>query len=271
MIQNGCKPIRLQHTDYSILKTRKFGAVTPAFAENYSIDAKLWIPNQQSECALFNPHVPPMPFGCTDYAQNELCMDEDGVLYNPVFIEAFTHANENQGGDVRVALKSVTKNGVQDQQGNIIKDKHPVYFTIQPSGAIDWFDAVRLAMLSSSSEKRGISIGSYYWHEFNSVGLTGIYQTPSYDKEFASLHNWVVKGWMTIEGVTYLVCQMLQGTGYGKNGITLMTRGIFNKTMSFWGSGAFMLDKLLPGEVPETVDMNIVQWIFSYVRSLFGL
>ena len=64
---------------------------------------------------------------------------------------------------------------------------------------------------------------------------------------------------------------MLQGETYGDKGYAYMTREIFNATMAVSGSCAFTIDALLPGEQVQTVDMNIVDWIVSYIRNLFGL
>lgn len=243
--------------------------VVPAFAENYSVSSTLWIPNQETGSTAFTPPFLAMPYGCTDVANNQLCINEDGVLYNPSYTESFTHANANGGGDVRVALQAIIDHGVQDTQGNIITGKHPAYFNIQASGAIDSFDAVRLAMISTSTEKRAVSIGSPYWLQFGAVGPNGILPSPDYNLQFASWHNWVAEGWKTIDGVTYLVCQMLQGENYGDKGYVYMTREIFNATMAVPGTCMFTIDVLLPGEVPQTVDMNIISWIASYVRQLF--
>lgn len=260
-MKSGTRPCRPDHRDYDLRKTRKFGSVA-TLPEYYTVDANLWKPNQEVPCTLFNPVVPALPFGCTDYAQSDICIDEDGVLHNPMDIENITHANARGGLDVRTALDVVTK---------LYPTQHPAYFRITQNGAIDFFDAVRLSMLSTSSEKRGVSIGSPFWSLWNTVGTSGILPMPDYELVNASWHNWVVKGWMTIDGVCYLTCQMLQGENYGDKGYAYITREMFNKTMAVRGAVAFTIDKVLPGEQVQTVDMNIVQMIVSYVRRLFGL
>ena len=271
-MKSGCKPLKKSHKDYSLFKTKRvYMGVVPAFAENYSVSSPLWIPDQETGSTLFTPPFLPMPYGCTDVANNQLCINEDGVLYNPSYTESFTHANANGGGDVRTALQTIIDHGVQDKDGNIVTGKHPAYFNIQASGAIDWFDAIRLAMISTSTEKRGVSVGSPYWLQFGAVGPNGILPSPDYDLHFASWHDYVIEGWKTINGECYLVCQMLQGENYGDHGLVYMSRPIFNATMAVQGTCAFTISRLLPGEQIQTVDMNIINWIVSYVRSLFHI
>lgn len=270
-MKSGTRANSIDHRDFDYFKSRRFQGITPTFADNYSIDAGIWVPNQEVACNLFTPIVPAYPYGCTDYAQNELCMDEDGVLYDPSYIESFTHANAQGGANVRDALKVVVKQGVRDRQGTIVKGKHPAFFNIQPSWKIDWFDAIRLAMISTSTEKRGVSIGSPYWQQFGAVGPSGIFPTPDFNLDHATWHNWVVKGWKTIDGQLYIVCQMLQGSGYGDNGLAYMSRQIFNATMAVLGSVAFTIDKLMPGEDAQPIDTSITEWIVSLIRNLLAL
>lgn len=267
--KQGCRPTRIDHRDYDFLKSKKLGAVLPAFAENYSVDRGLRVPDQETPDNNFNPMVPSMPYGCTNYASCEICTDEDGILYNPSWLESITHANENKGADVRTVLKAVIQKGVEDQQGTLHYG-HPAFFNIQSSGAIDSFDAARLAMLSASAEHRSVSVGSPYWGEWGGVQADGILPAPQYNLQYCSWHNYVLKGWKTINGVTYLICQMLQGDTYGDHGFAYMSREMCNATMAINGSVMFTLDKLMPNEV-QTVDVSIIDWIVSYVRSLFRI
>lgn len=261
-MKSGLTPSKHDRRDYDFFKTKGYKRLAgiTSFPTSYSVDAGLRIPNQEAEDTNFTPPVPPMPFGCTDYGQSEILADEDGKLYNPMDIENITHANANGGGDLRVALNAVVK---------LHKD-HPAYFNIRAAGPIDAFDAARLAMLSTAAEKRGVSVGSPFWHQWNAVGPSGILPPPDYDLAFASWHNWVVKGWNTINGTCYLTCQMLQGSGFGDHGFVYITREVFNATMAVKGSIMFTLDKALPGEKIETVGSPFVQMIVNYVRKLFG-
>lgn len=267
-MQSGIRPTRIDHRDYDYLKTKKFGATPPSLPREYSVDAGLRVPNQNDWDYNFTPAVPPMPFGCTNYAQCEICADEDGCLYDPSYLESITHANARGGTDMRTALNALVKNGVRATNGEIITT-HPAYFNIRASGAIDSFDAVRLAMLSTYNEKRGVSVGSPYWYAWAGVGANGILPSADFTLRNASWHNWVIKGWKDLGGTTYLVCQMLQGVHYGDKGFVYLTREQFNATMAVNGAVAFTIDKLMPGEKVETIDVNLIQLIVSYVRSLF--
>lgn len=269
MIKSGVTPTKDDHRDYDFLKHKKLGAVLPSFASDYNIDAGLWTPDQEVENDEFNPPVPAMPFGCTDYAQCELCIDEDGEIYNPAYLESFTHANANGGGDLRVSLQAVIDHGLQAKDGMIHRGAHPAYFSVKSSGAIDWFDAVRLAMLSTSNEKRGVSVGTPWYPEFMSTP-DGIYPIPDFSLNRASWHNHCIKGWKTINGVTYLIDKPWCGASFGDKGFGYISRPLFNSLMNIPGTAAFMIDKLLPGETPPTVDLPVIRWIVSYVRSLFN-
>lgn len=271
-MKSGTRPIRLDRRDYDFLRTKgyaKLAGVT-SFPTFYSVDAGLRVPDQNAEDPSFSPPTPPMPWGCTNYAQCEICSDEDGVLYDPSYLEAITHANANQGADLRAVLNAVVKNGMRDKNGNINRG-HPAYFNIRSAGAIDAFDAARLAILSTSSEKRGVTVGSPFWREWQEVGDSGILARPDFDIDFASWHNWVIKGWRTIEDTCYATCQMLQGRHYGRRGFAFVTREVFNATMAVRGSAMFTIDKLMPGETIRTVGSIRVQQIVDYVRRLFNL
>lgn len=256
-MKGGLFPAKPDHRDYDLLKT-KLGAVPYALPDSYSVrDTTLRVPNQEIEDTHFTPSVPPLPYGCTDYAQATLCGNEDGKLYNPMDLENITHANAHNGADIRVALKAAT----QAWPG------HPAYFRIIPQLGIDAFDTARLAMLVTSSEKRAISVGSPFWRQWGAVGPNGKLPVPDYDLSHASWHNWVVDGWDTLSDVTYLTCQMLQGEGYGNHGIAYITREQFNRTLAVPGSMMFTIDRLMPGEQVKTVSLSFIQAIGSFLRS----
>lgn len=257
-MQSGTRPTPPDRRDYDLLRTRKLGGVT-TFPESYDVDQGLWMPNQNEACLECIPSYHQQLTGCGNFMCSDLCGDEDGKIVSPDVLDAITHASARGGADMREYLKAATT----------AIPGHPDYFTIRSSWKIDWFDAVRLAMLSASAEKRGVAIGSPYWLRFGAVGADGIYAVPDFDLSFASWHAWAVKGWKTINGTTYLICKMWQGASYGDHGFTYMSREIFNATMSVRGSGAFVIDKLLPGEKVQTVGISAyVADIVAYIRSL---
>ncbi len=259
-VKDGLKPLRHDHRDYDYIKTKKLGGILPASIPDFNVDAGLWMPNQETENAAFTPPIPALPFGCTDYAQNELCMDEDGVLQNPMDIENVTHANASGGTDLRTSLKAVVK---------LRGDKHPNFFAIKSSGIFDWFDAVRVSLYSTSSQKRGASIGSPWYPDFNTGA--SILPIPDFSLSRASWHDWCIKGQKTISGEVYLIGKPWLGKDYGDAGFVYFSRPLFNALMNINGTGAYTLDKLLPGEQAQSVDSNIVQKIVSYIRNLLGL
>lgn len=268
VLHSGLKPTKSDRRDYDFLRTKKLlGAaglqrLADSMPEGYFTDSGLWMPDQNEGSNLFDPPCPPMPMGCTNFTQADLCADEDSKLYNPAILEAITHANANGGTDLRTSLKAVTK----------AIPGHPAFFNVQAAGKIDFFDAVRLAMLSTSTERRGVSVGSPYWTGFGAIGKDGIYPTPDFDIRYASWHNWAVKGWKKIQNTSYLICKMWCGPNYGDKGFGYMTRDIFNATMNVRGSVAFTIDKLMPGEKVETVGLApFVKNIVSYVQELWHL
>lgn len=260
--ESGTRPTQPHRKDFDFLASKKLAGAVPSFLPEYNVDAGLWQPNQNAGCDLFTPPTPPMPFGCTNYTGCDLCADQDGRLYDPMILEAVTHANENRGAEMRVALKAVT----QTIPG------HPAYFRVSPAGKIDAFDAVRLAMLSTSTEKRGVAIGSPFWLQWGAVKKNGVLPMPDFDLKNASWHAWAVKGWKIINGEPYLVCKMWQGREYGDNGFVYVSRPVFNATMAVWGAVAFTIDKLLPDEELQTLGISAyVREIVAYVRFLFNI
>lgn len=268
--KSGLRPLRPDHRDFDYLKTKKFGAVLPDFPTDYNVDAGFWAPDQNEGSNLFNPPVPPMPYGCTNFTQNDLCSDEDKVLYNPAYTESKTHANAHGGTDLRTSLASIVYDGVQDQKGVVFKKLHPAYFNIRASGIFDYFDAVRLAMYSTKDENRGVSVGTHWYEEFMSPFSDGILPIPS-DFTSGSLHNWAIKGWKTINGRPYLIGKPWIGADYADKGFCYVSRELFNALMNIYGAGAFTIDKLLPNEVAQMVDLPFVTWLVSWIRVKLGL
>lgn len=262
----GAKPTRHDHRDFDFLKSKKFGGLYPEFPENYSTEAGLWNPSQDEGCDLFTPPVPPMPYGCTDYAQTDLLIDEDRKLYNPMDLENTTHANANGGSDLRTSFKAVVK----------LHPDHPQFFNIKPSGVLDWTDALRIAMVLGKLENRAVSVGSPWFPEFM-VAPQGIIPEPDWSLTIKGTtlsritwHDWNVKGWKTMNGEVYLIMKPWIGTQWGDNGFGYISRPVFNKLMSIGGTVAFTLDKLLPGEQPQAIDSTIKQWLVSFFANLFG-
>lgn len=252
-MKSGLKPTPHDYRDYDLLKTKKLGGI-PAFPENYCTDVGLWTPNQNADEQYF---------GCTNYTQTDLLIDEDRKLYNPMELENITHANANGGSDLRTSFQAVVK----------LHADHPTFFAVRPDidrgGVIDWFDAMRVAMIIGKPENRAVSVGTPWFPEFSHPIEGIIYAFLNWALNRASWHNWAVKGWKTINGETYLICKPWLGNKYGDKGFSYFNRADFNRLMSINGTAAFTLDKLMPGEVPERVSSNVAQLLVSFFTNLF--
>lgn len=260
MIKSGLKPTVFDRRDYDFHKT--FGsAVPPTFPDSYNVDLGLWQPSQNDFEPIFKNS--PLPFGCTDYTQADLCADEDGELKNPILLENVTHANANGGIDIRVALTAAKK-----------VFGRTAYFTITPTGGLDFFDSIRLAMLYTREENRSVSAGTPWFPEFlqgvpgsgaglTQVGPDGILPTPgSLDTSRASWHNWKVAGWKNINGKPYLICKPWIGFWYGDKGYCYMSRELANILFSIRYACAFTLSKRA-ANMALPVDFDLIGWILS--------
>jgi hypothetical protein len=260
--RGGLTPLTQDHRDFDFIKTKRLAGAVFAYPEEYSTDAKLWTPDQNEGSKLFKPPVPPMPYGCTNYTQCDLLADQDKKLYNPVELENITRANEKLGTDLRTSLKAVVK---------LYGEHHPAFFNVQPDkhkgGFLDWFDAVRAAMLVGAKEHRAVSVGTQWFQSFNEAKRDGILPAPSGGFMW---HNWAVKGWTVINGQTYLIGKPWAGRKFGDKGFCYVSRPLFNQLMSVPGAGAFTLDKLTDDERVQRIDLNKFDWLVSFFTSLIS-
>jgi hypothetical protein len=270
MIRSGTQPNKHDHRDFSFFKTKnidkhRLGALVPTLPDNYSTDRGLWMPDQNAGCNLFTPPVPPMPYACTDYSVADILTDEDGHLSNPMEIEAITHANANGGTDQRSAMKAAVK----------LHPDHPAYFAVVPDidkgGVTDWFDAVRAALVLGTLEHRAVSVGTPWFPEFMRP-IEGIIRASlTWLLGSASWHCWNIKGWKTINNVPYLIGKPWIGKNYGDGGFCYFNRADFNRLMAIKGTGAYVIDKLREGEVPQRIDSTIAQKLVSLFWRILGL
>ncbi len=264
MIKSGTRPNKHDGRDYSFFKTKKLGG-TYYFPDFYSTEAGLWTPNQNDGTDLFVPRVPSMPWGCTNYSQSDLLVDEDKRLYNPMDLENITHANANGGAQLRDSLKAVVK----------LHPDHPAFFNVQPDlrdgGYLDWFDSVRVAIILGKTEGRAVSVGTPWFYDFLSTNNGVIKPFLNWAINGVSWHNWVVKGWKTIDGKPYLIGKPWLGPTYGDGGFCYMDRVTFNRLMSIPGTVAFILDKLLPNENPKKIDSTVAQWVTALFAKIIGV
>jgi hypothetical protein len=258
-MKSGLAKIKRDHRDYSFHKT--FGAFVNASSlpADFSVDAGLWMPNQNLPQAFSGiPSIPAWPTGCTVYCQTDLCIDEDGKLLDPNLLEDVTHANANGGGDIRVALKAAI---------NVFQ--RTAYFNIQAKAPLDWFDAIRVAMWVSQAEKRSVSIGIPWFAEFENLLASYIMPIPVFDTKRATWHNAKIAGWKTIGGAPYLIVKSWQGPEYGDKGYCYMPRELCNALLNISGTGAFTLSKVAPGQI-QTIDLSTIATLVSFIRNLIA-
>lgn len=257
MIKSGVKPVKKDIRDYDYHRT--FGAAKVVqFADNFTVDAGLIMPDQNADG---------YPFGCTGYAQIDLCIDEDFILYDPIFTYTHTPPNDKGGRDLRDSLKCLIDLGPQTKEG-VPGQKRLAYFNVRPIGSLDWFDSVRLVLYSNKGENRAVSVGTPWFNEFETPLSNGILPIPIWDIAQASWHNWVICGWETIGGAPYLVGKSWQGNSFGDRGFHKVSRRIFNAIMEERGTAAFTVSKIEPAEI-ETVKLTWFQSAISYIANLF--
>lgn len=270
-IGGGARPCKVDHRDYDFHKT--FGNVgqTPAFPEEFMVDANLWMPDQNNAEPVFGN--PPLPYGCTEYASCDVCADQDGKLYNPMYLENNLHASQNGGADVRQTLLQTTKIGTQAKDGTI--SYRTAVFNIQKYAPSDYFDAIRYAMISGGLEKRSVSWGTPWFREWENAALSGIGIMPapnSWAVNGIGWHNSKFAGWKTINGITYLVNKSWQGTKVGDNGWLYFSREVVNATMAIQGTCAFTVTSMgSPTQTIQTISVSFIQWLASVMRNLIGL
>lgn len=256
-MNNGTGPTRISKKDYDF--HRSFGTVgtTPNFPLAYFTDAGLWMPNQNTDEPIFK--IPMLPFGCTDYTQADLANDINNQLVcNPFDLDQVTNANARGGYDIRQSLLAAIKmrwiNG---------------FFNIRPH-QLDFFDSIRLAMISGIPEKRSVSIGNPWFPLFEEVKSDGILQIPrSLNTAGVGWHNHKICGWKIINGETYLISKSWQGKLYGNQGYCYWSRALLNSVMAIPGTVAFTATK---GVLPpiSTISAPLWDWLVSNIKSLLG-
>lgn len=236
----GLTKILPDHRDYSFVPT--FGAtITPAdLPENFSIYDGRPIPNQNQLDTRFIPAVRPLSMGCTAEECTFNAGLEDGATYPPDdFYFATPPGTDGVGRDIRDALNTAQNRGFKLADGTIGKKRGP-FFNCYGSGKIDDVDAARIALWVNQAEKRGVSIGSFWYSEFTyDVGKDGVLPVPSFNTNEAELHNYICTGWKTIGGVVYLEIIPWIGMLWGFQGLGYMSRDIYNGLMSQPFTGSF--------------------------------
>lgn len=255
----GAKPTLSDHRDYDLVRT--MGAIAPKFPDSYDVDAGVWMPSQNEPQSVLGG-IPALPWGCTSYTQADLDNDLAGVLKsNPMELEKITHANEQGGTDIRTAIKAAQS---LKWLGS--------YFNVRASSGLDYFDAIRYAMLQGGFEKRSVSWGTPWFHEWQEEAIRGHKIMPMPDLRLSDAvgwHNSKFSGWVTINGVPYLKNKSWQGEDVGENGWIYFPREVVNAVMTVRGTCAFTASNY-DGDI-KRVSLPVVEMILSYLRNLKSL
>lgn len=266
MIKSGVNPVKKDHRDYSFHRT--FGNQPQAFADSLNLDAGLTMPDQNADG---------FPEGCTGYAQSELCIDEDKILYFPKFtydqtllMEGIGRSDsqfEKVGCDVRDSLNSTIVYGLQavgETGDKSLNHRRGAYYNVDLAQGMDWLDSIRNSLVLN---QRTISIATP-WYAVFGFPVNGVIQAPqNWDTTFASWHNHKICGWKTINGVVYLTSKSWQGKNYGDGGYCYFSREIINQIMVINGSGAFTLTPYT-NQMAQRVILTLWEYIGSYLRMI---
>jgi hypothetical protein len=264
MIKSGVNPVKKDHRDYSFHRT--FGALTPTFTDALNLDAGLTMPDQDADG---------LPYGCTGYASDDLCTDEDKIIYYPkstydqtLMMEGITPSDPNfekVGCDVRDSLNSTIVYGLQavgETGSQALNHRRGAYYNVDLAQGMDWFDSLRNCLVLN---QRSISIATPWYPTWETTNQ-GIIKAPnSYDTTFASWHNWKVCGWKTINGVVYLIGKSWQGKSYGDGGLCYFPREVINQLMTIQGTGAFTLTPYT-NQMAQRVILTLWEYVGSYLR-----
>ncbi len=265
-MNHGARPTCLSHTDYDFFKNHKFGvAVKPTIPNEYFADAGLLNPNQEITDTEFTPPTPPMPFGCTNFAQAGLATDLTKQIHNPNDLEAVTHANARGGIDIRESLDGAVKLGW-------IKS----YFNVRPTGMYDWFESMQLSQVVglAAGENRSLSVGYPWFSSWEQAALAGtkIMPMPT-DTELAAIrkdsnafpwHNPKDDGFTSINGRLVYRCFSWQGNIVDP---VNFPREVINMVMTIPGTVAYTASNLQMNN-PLPIDLSTIQWILSFCRNL---
>jgi len=270
MNPTGLEPIKPDRRDYSVVHT--FGAtVDPkGLPDSFSIYDGREVPNQNREDTRFTPAVRPLPMGCTGESQTFLAGIADGALYRPDDLYDHTPPGiDGQGRGMRESLKATKERGFVTQPDSEPVEKRKGYFNCYGAGKIDDFDATRIALWLNQGEKRGVTVGTYWYTEFNNPKPDHTLRVPSFNTNLGSLHNWVATGWKRIKDVDHLEVIPWMGSGYGNNGRAYMSRAIYNALMAQPYTGAFTFTKYqgndpIPVGIRAIID-NFVYWFNNLI------
>lgn len=273
--KGGAPRPTLDHRDRSFVPSFGLTHVSaPEFPDEYVTDAGIWMPNQNTYEPTFK--IAAEPYGCTNYTSGDVSADLDGVLKNPEVLEAVTHANALGGYDIRASLLAAKKIGWISG-----------FYNIQPH-RLDFFDTMRLAMVSGIPEKRSISVGTPWYPDWQAAA-TGAVKNPdgtytyaagqkprpimpmplSLDYAGLGWHNWKIGGWKLINGTPYMMGKIWEGNAVGDKGWVYFDRPLINAVMGLKFTIAFTATHMKPNSI-YTIDMKAFDAMVSRLQLIMG-
>ena len=269
MIESGLKKITPDPSDYSLVHT--YGAIADdaqGLPAQFSIYNGEVIPDQRKPDIRFTPALRPLPYGCTGESQSFIGGLQDNALYRPDDLYDNTKPFvDGEGRDMRDSLQTTIDRGYKSADGTL-GNKRKRYFNCYGSGKIDDFDAARIGVWINQAERRAVTVGLWWYPEFDKTD-DGTVPLPSFNTNKASLHNVIITGWRTTNGVEEVEVISWQGMKYGKKGLCYIPRPIYNALMEQPWTASFTLTKLGP-EVPVVLGAQVwIDHLVYWIRNLF--
>ncbi len=267
MIYPGLKLKFTDRRDYDLLKS--LGATTfdtNSLPSTYSVDAGFPMRDQNAEGYIY---------GCTGFAQTDLCSNEDKVIYDAgEFYLSTPPGTRTEGRDLRASLELLRTRGPKTSEG-VLGPKRTAYYNIRKTPMLDWFDAICVALWVTKDESRAASVAMPWFAQFELAGPTGILPIPpKYTWDIASGHNAVVSGWTDTNtkgdlirgGEPFLKIKSHQGPIYGDAGWCYLDRNQTNVIFEMWYTDAFTVTKRV--DAVQKVDLTFLEDIISRLVNL---
>lgn len=273
-MKQGLDRLHPDRRDYSLLHT--YGALAPdpaGLPDNFSIYDGRVIPDQDEMDDRFTPAVRPLPYACTAEDRTFSAGLADGAVYPPDdFYFATSPGTDGVGRDMRLAFETAINHGFKLKDGSLV-GKRRAYFNCYAAGQIDDFDAARIALWINQNEKRGVSVGSWWYPNWvgGNVPKSGILGLPSFNTKEATMHDWLITGWRTINGAVYLEGISWQGMFFGDHGKHYMSRPIYEALMAQPYTGAFTMTKFGSATPVPIGYQAILDHFVYFFRNLLGI
>ncbi len=238
---NGLRPLKPDARDYQFSKV--FGSIDlTTLPDEFSLTA-LEVKDQKGTDL------------CTAFAACTLSELQENILLEPTYTFAkgkqLAGEYESWGLDLRLICKAAQKYGFipadktkytieddrnvyanwnnWDQSFDILARKHAKegYFSVG-AGYSSLFDAIRAAIWQNRAEKRGVLTGAIWRSSWVSQGII-----PKTYEEEGFAHAYTYIGWKKINGETYLIAHLSNGTNIGDKGIFYFPREVVDRENTF--------------------------------------